>query len=233
VEEYGLPDEPPATITDRWLLRWCLLQACPVVIAVLVALFLPDNLVTTRLELALNLVGVIATILPQAELAWRARQGRQVRPGGRSAARRRRRRPLIAGSVAAAALVAASIAWDASANADLDVTGAVSLSPGEGIRPGQPVSLRIPGRPPARHHITVTPILDNPTTTGDCERTAWLDLTAVVDERPRATATTRSGVSVDLPLVDAVRTAHVVITVRHRDRNCVMGMRIGKAVLHD
>ena len=95
--------------------------------------------------------------------------------------------------------------------------------------------LEVPGAPPARNRLTISVSLRNAQTTGDCEHTASLDFTPILDGREKSVITGVPGQSVIVPIDGAQRDAAVQLTLRYDAGNdkCLVHLHIDKAVLHD
>ncbi|HVK26280.1 MAG TPA: hypothetical protein VM677_33435 [Actinokineospora sp.] len=118
-------------------------------------------------------------------------------------------------------------------NRDIDVT-----FPTDGGDPtwkdGYYTVLPVPGAPPERERITVAASLKNTNKTGDCEQTATLEYTPLIDGRPQTSTSVPPGQSVELSLAGTTRKAEVKITLHYEsgNANCAVDLFIDKAVLH-
>ncbi|GAA1856123.1 hypothetical protein [Myceligenerans crystallogenes] len=97
------------------------------------------------------------------------------------------------------------------------------------------VRIQVPGEPPARGHVDLTPVLQNEGTTGSCVSPAHIVLTPVVDGVVRPGVTGSSGHSVDVPIDNATRDAYILAEIdnQHDDAECKVTLTITRAVLHD
>lgn len=113
----------------------------------------------------------------------------------------------------------------------------VDFPSGEGgtWKDGSSLLLPIPGSPPERGQITMSATLDNVNKTGDCEQTATLEYTPVIDGRPETSKSAQPGQEVELSLAGTAKKAEVKITLHYEpgNTNCAVDLYLGEAVLHD
>ncbi|MBE1874942.1 hypothetical protein [Myceligenerans pegani] len=96
------------------------------------------------------------------------------------------------------------------------------------------VTLRLPGSPPARGHVTVVGHLTNQSDTGSCVDPARIVVAGQVDGIAGPATRARSGEPAVVSIEDATRTAAVEITIDqvHDDPVCRVALQITKVVLH-
>lgn len=96
-------------------------------------------------------------------------------------------------------------------------------------------TLRLPGEPPDRGHVTVVAHLTNQSDNGSCVDPARIVVTPVEDGRPGEVDRVRSGAPAIVSIADASHEASVEITVDqlHDDPACKVDLRIVKVILHD
>lgn len=147
------------------------------------------------------------------------------------------RRLLIIGSVVAAVAGGSGVAyavWQNTKDLPVDLSG-----PGGGSghwTHGSSTLLSVPGTPPEREKLTIAVSLKNANTTGNCERTAKLDLTPVLDDASKTPKLDQlPGSEIELSLAGAKRKAEVLIALHYGEGNegCEVDLFIDKAVLHD
>jgi hypothetical protein len=147
------------------------------------------------------------------------------------------RRILVIGSAVVALLGGAGVAYAVWQNTkDIPVTLANGPGTAAHWTNNSFNDLSVPGHPPARSFVRIVVSLHNPDSTGDCERTAKVDFTPILDGHARTpVADTVPGAGIDVPIGGAIRTAQVRITL-HWDQgnaNCQVDLQIDRATLHD
>ncbi|SDJ13686.1 hypothetical protein SAMN05192558_110162 [Actinokineospora alba] len=140
----------------------------------------------------------------------------------------------VVGAIVIAALGGTGVLYAAWQNTrDLPV----DFPDGEGgtWKDGYHVLVPVPGSPPERGRLTMSATLDNVNKTGDCEQTATLEYTPVLDGRPQPSTSAEPGREVDLSLAGVVKKAEVRITLHYDsgNTNCAVNLYLGEAVLHD
>jgi hypothetical protein len=100
---------------------------------------------------------------------------------------------------------------------------------------GSQTLLPIPGTPPERNNMTITVHLRNVHETGDCENTAILGYTPVLDGQEKQPVTGAPGKAVTVPLHGVRREAAVKVALRYDKGNesCEVRLHIDKVVLND
>lgn len=95
-------------------------------------------------------------------------------------------------------------------------------------------TLRLPGDPPGRGHVTVVGHLTNQSGTGSCVDPARMVVAAEVDGIAGPATRVRSGEPAVLSIEDATRAAAVEITIDqvHDDPVCRVALQVTKVVLH-
>jgi hypothetical protein len=147
------------------------------------------------------------------------------------------RRLLIIGSVVAAVAGGSGVAyavWQNTKDIRVDLSAAGGGS-GHWTH-GSSTLLSVPGAPPERDHLTIAISLKNVNTTGNCERTAKLDITPVLDDSRKETVPDQlPGSEIELSLAGAKRKAEVLVALRYGEGNeeCEVDLYVDKAVLHD
>lgn len=98
----------------------------------------------------------------------------------------------------------------------------------------QGVSVRLPGAPPARGHVTVVAHLTNQSETGLCVDPARIVAVPEVDGNTGTEARARSGEPAVVSVEGATRTATVELTIDqvHDDPVCRVALQVTRVVLH-
>jgi hypothetical protein len=147
------------------------------------------------------------------------------------------RRLLIIGSVVAAIVGGSGVAyavWQNTKEIPVELS-----APNGAPRPwthGSSTIFSVPGTPPDRDSLTIAISLKNANATGNCEQTAILDLTPVLDDARKAPVLDRRpGGEIELSLQGAKRKAEVLVELRYGQGNeeCEVYLYVDKAVLHD
>jgi hypothetical protein len=146
------------------------------------------------------------------------------------------RRVLVIGSVVVAVVGGSGVAYAFWQNTrDLPVELSTTGSQPGHWTDGSSILLSVPGAPPERGHLTLVVSLRNVNSTGNCERTATLDFTPVLDDQQKSPISRQMpGREVELSLVGAVRSAKVLVALHYDEGNkrCEIDLYVDKAVLH-
>jgi len=176
----------------------------------------------SALALPLSVLLVALTTIPGV------RSSRQPFPWGRL---------LIIGSVVAAVAGASGVVYAIVQNTkDIPVELSAASSGSGHWTHGSSLLMSVPGTPPDRDHLTIAISLKNAQTTGNCERTAKLDLTPVLDDSHKTSVVDQlPGNEIELSLTGVKRKAEVLIALRYGEGNqgCEVDLYVDKAVLHD
>jgi hypothetical protein len=122
--------------------------------------------------------------------------------------------------------------WLVVVKPDLQLTGQVAVANGRGLVDGAQASITLPGEPPERRYLSLTPTLVNPRTVGDCVAAAELDITLVVDGKLQDPSPGhRSNRELRLDLDGVSRDAKVLFTVHMPDPGCGVDLDLSEAVL--
>lgn len=207
---------------------WWFIVACAALVVFAVYLFAQgDDSIVARLSLLAQILGILLVVL------YAQRELRRRDPGPHEPRRRTFKEVVIVAAAAVLLVTATITGWIIWSTSEVPVTGQIVLSGAEQVADDGTAIVRIPGEPPNRGHIRLTPVITNNDKTGDCVAPATLELTVFVDGQAAGKATARSEDSVDLSIEGASGTVFVEITVRQDDPECVVALGINEAVLHD
>ncbi|MEU7531985.1 hypothetical protein AB0A74_40055 [Saccharothrix sp. NPDC042600] len=124
--------------------------------------------------------------------------------------------------------------WLVVVKPDVPVTDLVELSNAEDMADGEQASFRVPGSPPERRYLFVTPTLVNHEKVGDCVGSARLTVTLVRDGRKDAPLEDRlSGREIRLDLRGTAREARVLVELSMPDEACRVDLGVTEAVLYN
>lgn len=147
------------------------------------------------------------------------------------------RRLLILGSAVAAVLGGSGVAYAVWQNSQ-DIPVQLSIPDGGSGHwtHGTTRLISVPGNPPERDKLTIAISLKNVNATGNCERTAKLDIVPVLDDLPKTPEADQApGTDIELSLAGAKSKVEVLIGLRYSEGNerCEVDLHVDKAVLHD
>ncbi|HEY0639396.1 MAG TPA: hypothetical protein VGD67_17245 [Pseudonocardiaceae bacterium] len=115
---------------------------------------------------------------------------------------------------------------------DLPITNKLVFEGHVNVEPGQVVTIRIPGNPPGRDHLAITPTLVNDRPVGDCVGSARLDVIPRLDGVNREPRTNlRPGRELRVELDGIQDEALLLVTVRMPDPTCVVSLGVREATL--
>lgn len=137
----------------------------------------------------------------------------------------------VIGAVSITVLTVTLLVW--SSTSGIEFTSAVREH--TDIADGETATFTVPGTPPPRGTVEITPVVTNPTGVGSCVTPARLIVTPVLDGRPGDADTVRSGHTATVRIGGAVTRASVTVTVDQStagDPACVVDLRIARAVMH-
>ncbi|WP_309113448.1 hypothetical protein [Saccharothrix sp.] len=124
--------------------------------------------------------------------------------------------------------------WLVVVKPDVPVTDLVELSNAEEMADGEHAGFRVPGSPPERRYLFVTPTLVNHAKVGDCVGSARMTVTLVRDGREDEPIADRlSGHEVRLDLRGTTREARVLIELSMPDETCRVDLGVTEAVLYN
>lgn len=219
----------------RWLVRQ-LFWAVPLLIGVsflarwLLGLGSKSGAITDSLSLVVSILNLAVSVL-----AFLYTVGARPDPveHEQSVDCRRRPRPLVlAALVVFCGGVLGLLFWQLIHKPDVQATELVKVLSGDKLADGSQAMLVVPGTPPQRRYLSMTPLLDNIGPTGDCEGASRLAFTRIIDgrkESPLTDVVSRTEVILDLGA--ATQSARVLVDLSADDPECRVELLIQEAVL--
>ncbi|MEJ2858003.1 MULTISPECIES: hypothetical protein [unclassified Saccharothrix] len=135
---------------------------------------------------------------------------------------------------AALGALAGLVFWLVVVKPDVPVTDLVELTDAKDLADGEEAGFRVPGTPPQRRYLFITPTLVNRAKVGDCVGSARMTVTLVRDGRKDQPLEDRlSGREIRLDLAGTTREARVLVTLSMPDEACRVDLGITEAVLYN
>ncbi|NUT98040.1 MAG: hypothetical protein HOY78_39110 [Saccharothrix sp.] len=124
--------------------------------------------------------------------------------------------------------------WLVVVKPDVPVTDLVEVTGAEDLADGEQAGVRVPGAPPQRRYLFITPTLVNRAKVGDCVGSARMTVTLVRDGRKDPPLEDRlSGREIRLDLAGTAREAHVQVELSMPDESCRVDLDVTEAVLYN
>jgi hypothetical protein len=176
-------------------------------------------------------VGIVG--LGIAVLSFLYQIGEYTPPGGKNGASPQRLRLVALVTGVVLGVGGGLFYWTVIHKTDIPVTDRVLVFSGEGMHDGEQATIQIPGLPPQRRHLAITPTLINPANVGDCVTPARLNLTPVIDGQQREPISVRPGHEARLDLTGVTHQASVLVALYTPDTSCKIDLGVGQAVLYN
>ncbi|MBB5959405.1 hypothetical protein FHS29_006026 [Saccharothrix tamanrassetensis] len=178
------------------------------------------------------LVGTVSLVV--AVLGLQHSSGRRNAEPRRQGPRKPLPRWIFAAAGAAIGAIAGLFFWLVVVKPDVPVTDLAEISNGNQMTDGEQASFRVPGTPPERRYLFITPVLVNHESVGDCVGSAQLTVTLVRDGRKDPPLQGRlPGGEVRLDLAGTTREARVLIALSMPDQACTVDLGLSEAVLYN
>jgi hypothetical protein len=117
---------------------------------------------------------------------------------------------------------------------DIQITDQAKVPDGQAMQDGMQAIVQIPGTPPARRYLAITPTLTNTQSVGNCVGSALLDITLVVDgRRGFEQSEWPPDHELRLDLKGTTQEARVLVTVHMDDTACKVNLGLKEAVLYN
>lgn len=196
------------------------------------------NQIAGTLSLPVSIVGLTMSILAflyQTSVTDDDREGGRNGFPPRRLRRKLRRRLRLAALLTGVALGGSGgfFYWTVIHKTDLPVTDQVTASSDQEMQDGGQETIQIPGSPPQRRYLSITPTLINSAKVGDCVGPARLDLTPVIDGQHRMPVSVRPNHEARLDLTGVTRKASVLVTLHTPDSSCRVKLGVDQAVLYN